>query len=146
MEFAWWHWIAGGILLTLLELAVPTFFLVWFGLGAVLVGLVMLLVPLSLAAQFTLWAISSGAMVFLWFRFFKNPDRTKAGIAKDAFLGETGLIIKEVSELSKGEIRFQKPILGSETWPVISDETIPAGERARIVDVIGQTLKVAKRQ
>ena len=58
---------------------------------------------------------------------------------------ETGLIVKEVSEMHKGEIRFQKPILGSETWPVIADETIPAGERARIVDVIGQTLKVSKK-
>lgn len=144
MDLAWWHWIAGGILLTLTELAIPAFFMVWFGLGAVLVGLIMLAVPLSLAAQFTLWAITSSAMVFFWFRFFKNPDRTKAGISKEAFLGEAGLITKEVSELNKGEIRFQKPILGSETWPVIADETIKAGERARIVDVIGQTLKVSK--
>jgi hypothetical protein len=145
MEFAWWHWIAGGIILALLELAIPAFFIIWFGLGALLVGIVMLVLPLSPAAQLTLWALFSGAMVFLWFRYFKNPDRTKAGIAKEAFIGETGLIVKEVSEMHKGEIRFQKPILGAETWPVIADETIPAGERAHIVDVIGQTLKVSKK-
>ena len=75
----------------------------------------------------------------------KSPDRTKSGLAKDAFLGETGLIVKEVTELQKGEIRFQKPILGSETWPVISDSKIPAGERATIIDVIGQLLKVQKK-
>lgn len=145
MEIAWWHWIAGGLLLALMEMAVPAFFLIWFGLGALLVGVVMLVVPIPPSAQLTFWALSSGLMVFLWFRFFKNPDRTKAGIAKDAFLGETGMIVKEVSELSKGQIRFQKPILGSETWPVIADETIPAGERARIVDVMGQTLKVSRK-
>lgn len=145
MDLAWWHWIAGGILLTLMELAVPAFFLVWFGLGAILVGIIMLLLPISLAGQFTLWAVASSAMVLLWFRVVKNPDRTKAGISKEAFLGETGMITKEVSELSKGEIRFQKPILGSETWPVISDETIKAGERAQIADVIGQTLKVSRK-
>lgn len=144
MEIAWWHWIAGGILLTLAELAIPAFFLVWFGLGALLVGVIMLVVPLSLATQLTLWAISSIVMVVAWFRFFKNPDRTKSGIAKEAFLGEVGMITKEVSELQKGEIRFQKPILGAEAWPVIADETIQAGERAHIVDVLGQTLKVAK--
>ncbi len=146
MEIAWWHWIAGGMLLILLELAIPAFFVIWFGLGALLVGAVVLLVPISLGAQFALWGLTSGAMVFFWFRFFKNPDRTKAGISKDAFLGETGLIVKEVTELAKGQIRFQKPILGSETWPVIADETIPAGERARIVDVIGQTLKVSRNR
>lgn len=144
MDLAWWHWIAGGILLTLMELAIPAFFLIWFGLGAILVGLIMLALPLSLATQFTLWAITSSAMVLFWFRFFKNPDRTKSGIAKEAFLGEVGMITKDVSELHKGEIRFQKPILGAEAWPVIADETIKAGERAHIVDVIGQTLKVSK--
>ncbi len=145
MEIAWWHWIAGGIILILLELAVPAFFLIWFGLGALLVGLIVLALPISLAAQLTLWALFSGAMVFLWFRYIKNPDRTKAGISKEAFIGEVGMIVKEVSEMQKGEIRFQKPILGSETWPVIADERIPAGERARIVDVMGQTLKVSKK-
>lgn len=144
MDLAWWHWIAGGILLTLTELAIPAFFMVWFGLGAILVGLAMLVLPLSLATQLTLWAITSSAMVFFWFRFFKNPDRTKSGIAKEAFLGEVGMITKDVSELHKGEIRFQKPILGAEAWPAIADETIKAGERAHIVDVIGQTLKVSK--
>ena len=143
MEIAWWHWIAGGFILILLELAVPAFFMIWFGLGALLVGVIMLVLPISLAAQLTLWALLSGAMVFLWFRYIKNPDRTKAGISKEAFIGESGLIVKEVSEMQKGEIRFQKPILGSETWPVIAD--IPAGERARIIDVMGQTLKVAKK-
>ncbi|MDO8892508.1 MAG: NfeD family protein [Sulfurimicrobium sp.] len=145
MEIAWWHWIAGGLLLVLMELAVASFFIIWFGLGALLVGFFTLLLPLSLAAQLALWSISSGTMVFLWMRFFKNPDRTKSGLAKEAFLGETGMIIKEVTELNKGQIRFQKPILGSDTWPVIADETIPAGERARIIDVMGQTLKVAKK-
>lgn len=145
MEIAWWHWIAGGLLLILLELAIPSFFIIWFGLGALLVGVLMLFLALSLAAQFTVWAIASGAMALLWMRYFKNPDRTKSGIAKEAFLGETGMIIREVSELKKGQIRFQKPILGSDTWPVIADETIPAGERAHIVDVMGQTLKVSKK-
>lgn len=145
MEIAWWHWIAGGLLLVLLELAIPSFFIVWFGLGALLVGVFMLLLTLSLAAQLAVWAITSGAMVFLWMRYFKNPDRTKSGIAKEAFLGETGMIIREVTPLQKGQIRFQKPILGSDTWPIIADETIPAGERAHIVDVMGQTLKVAKK-
>ena len=38
----WWHWIVLGLVLTLAELAVPAFFIVWFGLGALGVGLVLL--------------------------------------------------------------------------------------------------------
>ena len=144
MDLLWWHWIAAGIVMVIAELFVPMFFILWFGMGAMIVGIVMRVMPLSTAMQFFLWAIFSIAMVFAWFRLFKNPDRTKAGIAKEAFLGETGLITKEVSAMGKGMIRFQKPILGSDTWPVIADDTIPVGERAKIVDVIGQTLKVQK--
>lgn len=142
MDVLWWHWIAGGILLALTELFIPTFFIVWFGLGAILVGVLMLIIPFGTAAQFFWWSVFSLAMVYVWLRYFKNPDKTKAGISKEAFLGETGMITREVSEMTKGVIRFQKPILGSDTWPVISDETIKSGERAKIIDVMGQTLKV----
>ena len=39
LQFLWWHWVVLGIVLVLLELAVPTFFLVWFGVGAIVVGI-----------------------------------------------------------------------------------------------------------
>ena len=142
MEILWWHWIAGGILLGLVELFIPTFFIIWFGLGAMLVGVLMFITPIDTAAQFFWWSIFSVVMVVAWFRYFRNPDKTKARISKEAFLGEVGMITKEVSEMRKGVIRFQKPILGSDSWPVIADELIKSGERAKIIDVIGQTLKV----
>lgn len=144
MELEWWYWIIAGLLIAMLELAVPSFFLIWFGAGAILVGLLMLVTEISLTTQLALWAATSIGLTYAWFRFFKNPDRTKAGLSKEAFIGETGLVIKEVSEMKKGEIMFQRPILGSDKWPVIADETIHANEKAKIVDVVGQFLKVTK--
>jgi membrane protein implicated in regulation of membrane protease activity len=35
-------------------------------------------------------------------------------------------------------------VLGSDRWPVVADHSIPAGAKARVVDVLGQTLKVEK--
>jgi membrane protein implicated in regulation of membrane protease activity len=52
MVIEWWHWMVRGVGLILLELAIPAFLFIWFGLGAVMVGLVMLAAPsLHLAAQ-----------------------------------------------------------------------------------------------
>jgi len=52
MNPEWWHWAVGGIALVLLELAIPSFFVIWFGIGAVLVALAMLVVAdLSIVAQ-----------------------------------------------------------------------------------------------
>ena len=51
----WWHWIVLGLVLTLAELAVPAFFIIWFGLGALGVGIALLILPnLSLATQLVL--------------------------------------------------------------------------------------------
>ena len=51
MSFEWWHWIVLGIGLVIAELAVPAFFVIWFGLGALLVGLALLVLPLGATAQ-----------------------------------------------------------------------------------------------
>jgi len=55
MQFLWWHWIVLGIVVVLLELAVPAFFLVWFGLGALIVGVFQS--GLRLAGVDVLWQV-----------------------------------------------------------------------------------------
>ena len=64
MSFEWWHWIVLGIALVIAELAVPAFFIIWFGLGALLVGLAMLAVPLGATAQIGLWVVASVAPIW----------------------------------------------------------------------------------
>ncbi|HEY6897241.1 MAG TPA: NfeD family protein, partial [Rhodocyclaceae bacterium] len=60
MAAEWWHWAVAGLALMLAELAVPAFVLVWFGLGALLVGLALAIIPtLGTTAQLSLWLIAS---------------------------------------------------------------------------------------
>jgi hypothetical protein len=54
------------------------------------------------------------------------------------------LVTRPVTETGEGEILFQRPVLGADRWPVVADMPIASGERARIVDVLGQTLKIIK--
>ncbi len=142
MELLWWHWIVLGLVLVALEMLTPTFFLLWFGLGALLTGLLVALVPLGFTTQLLIWSATSVAMTFGWMRFFRNPDRSRAGMAKEGVLGTVGLITKPVTETLPGEIIFQRPVLGADRWPIVADSPIPSGVRARVVDVLGQTLKV----
>ena len=142
MELAWWHWMVLGMVLVGLEMLVPTFFLMWFGLGAFLVGLVTLVAVPGFAIQLVLWAVASMAMMGVWIRFFKIPDRNRAGQAKEGVIGIAGLITRPVTETANGEILFQRPVLGADRWPVVADAPIPTGAKAKVVDVLGQTLKV----
>ncbi|HRH80703.1 MAG TPA: NfeD family protein [Thiobacillaceae bacterium] len=142
MELLWWHWIVLALVLVGIEMLTPTFFLMWFGLGALLTGLLVTFVPLGFAAQLLIWAVTSLIMTFVWLKYFKNPDRTRVGQAKEGVLGSTGLVSKAITDLGQGEILFQRPVLGADRWPAIADAPIPAGVKARVVDVLGQTLKI----
>ena len=144
MELVWWHWLALGMVLIGIEMLTPTFFLMWFGLGALLMGALVAMLPLGFAAQVLGWAMASLVMTVVWMKFFKNPDRSHAGQAKEGVLGVTGLVTRAIPEMGEGEMLFQRPILGADRWPVVADMPIAAGEKARIVDVLGQTLKVTK--
>lgn len=144
MELLWWHWVVLGLALIGLEMFVSTFFLLWFGLGALLTGLVVAVLPLAFTGQVLLWAVSSTAMVAVWVKYFKMPADARTGQAKEGVLGLIGLVTRPVTETGEGEILFQRPVLGADRWPVVADAPIPAGERARVVDVLGQTLKVTK--
>ena len=146
--FLYWHWIAFGMLLIIAELFIPSFTIFWFGLGAILVGLILLITPeLPLNWQLFLWAISSIAFTFLWFRFLKPRmvDKTKAGLSREAALGETGQVIKAPIEGERGIVRFSTPLLGSDEWPIICNQDIIAGDRVVVRDVSGNTLIVEKR-
>jgi len=146
MSFEWWHWIVLGLALVIAELAVPAFFIIWFGLGALLVGLVMLGLPeLSLTAQLAIWTAASLSMVVLWFRVFKPGfQKTRIGTAAGEAIGEIGLLVSAVAPFERGKVRFQRPVLGSEEWVCVADSPIAAGERVKVVAVEGSFLTVGK--
>jgi len=145
MQPEWWHWAVAGIVLILAELAVPAFVLVWFGLGALVVALVAALADISLTAQLSVWLVVSVVLVFLWFKVFKpGSHKTRIGMSDANVVGEVGLLTHDVAPFQKGEVRFQKPILGADSWECIADEAVKAGERVRVLAVEGSFLKVGK--
>lgn len=146
MSLEWWHWAVFGIALILAELAVPAFVLIWFGLGALLVGLFMFLAPgLGMTAQILMWTLASVLMVVLWFKIFKRGmHKTRVGMSDSNIVGEVGLLIRDVEPFGKGQVRFQKPLVGAEVWDCIADEAIRSGERVKVLGIEGSFLRVGK--
>lgn len=146
-QMLYWYWLAFGLILILLELAVPSFTIFWFGLGALVVGVLLLLAPdLSLTWQLMIWVIASSAFVLFWFKVLKPKmtDRTKAGISREAVLGETAMVTRVPEGDRRGEIRFAVPMLGSDTWSFICVDEVVVGERVMVQDVSGNTMIVKK--
>ena len=92
-QMLYWHWLVIGMLLIIGEIFVASFTMFWFGLGGLVVALVLGLAPgLSLTWQLLIWAVSSAVFTLLWFKLVRPrmKDRTTAGIARESAIGESG--------------------------------------------------------
>ena len=144
----YWHWLVFGMVLVMAELAIPSFTIFWFGLAGLIVGLILLVAPaVGFTWQLFVWAVASCAMTLLWFKYLRPlmADRTKAGISREAIVGESGQVIRPPAEKQRGTVRFTTPILGAEEWPFICNGEVRVGDRVVVTDISGNTLIVAKR-
>lgn len=147
MKIEWWYWVLAGFVLIGLELVIPSFTIIWFGLGALLVGILVALAPsLPDWLQVLLWAIASVVFTVLWFKYLKpKGDRTHAGLSKEGIIGETGIIIKGTADsYAKGRIRFRISLLGADEWSCFAEEPLTVGDTVMVEDIEGQILKVKK--
>lgn len=145
MEFAllYWHWIVLGIALMLAEMFFASFFILWFGAAAIIIGILLFVFPaLPSAWQIFLWSILSCGLALAWFKYLKplSIDKTKAGLSRESIVGETGLVLSLPNGEQRGMLRFSAPILGADEWLFISQDALAIGDRVRVVDVSGNTL------
>lgn len=147
MSIAYWHWLVFGLVLVGLEIFVPSFTILWFGLGALIVGLLLFLFSgMPLVWQLFIWAVASTAFTWAWFRYFRGlaPDRTKAGLSREAIVGETAQVILAPFGERRGRLRFATPKLGAEEWEFLCEQPVEVGDRVAVTDVSGNTLIVSK--
>ena len=111
-----WLWLGIGIVLIVAELTVPSFTIIWFGLGALIVSATTWILPnLDLSWQISLWTLSSICFTSLWYICFKPK---KNSFSKDQLKeaeGETGLVVKAPKSISDfGTAKFTTPVLGAD--------------------------------
>jgi membrane protein implicated in regulation of membrane protease activity len=143
----YWHWLVFGMLLIIVEVFIPSFTIFWFGLGALLVAVLMLFISgIDFSWQLFTWAVASIGFTLLWFKFVRPmmTDRTRAGLSREAAIGETGQVIRLPNKNQRGIVRFSTPLLGSDEWPFICDAPVAIGDRVYVTDISGNTLVVTK--
>ena len=140
-----WHWFVLGILLILSELRLPAFAALWFGIGAIMVGILYWMFPMmGLTTQILTWIILSVLCTLLWFKFIKplSIDKTKAGLSREATIGQIGMVIQTDLEQDQIRVRFPLPVLGSDEWDCRALDKVQVGDRVRVVDILGNDLVV----
>lgn len=147
MELVYWHWIVLGIVLMLAEIFIGSFFIFWFGAAAVVVGLSLTIAPsISASTQLIFWALLSLVFAVAWFRFLKplSKDVTKAGLSREALIGEIGQVLSVPNGDKRGMVRFPAPLLGSDEWLIMSQDSLSIGDRVSVKDVSGNSLIVVR--
>jgi membrane protein implicated in regulation of membrane protease activity len=141
MHLSWWYWLLLGFGLLLLELITPGgFFVFFFGVGAIIVGL---LASVGLSGspelQWLLFGIVSVAGVL----FLRKPLQRRTQVNPDR---EVDSIVGEIA-VATGEIGIQqigKVELRGTQWTAcnIGDSIINAAQRCRVERVEGLTLHI----
>ncbi len=73
MQLEWWYWIIAGVCLIGIELVLPSFTIIWFGLAALLVGIVKCLLPgLNIISQILLLGVASAFFAAMWVKYLKG--------------------------------------------------------------------------
>jgi membrane protein implicated in regulation of membrane protease activity len=136
-----WNWLIFGFILMALELMAPGVFLFWFGLAALLVGLLSFVVHPSWQVQLLLFAVFALAAVPLWRRLASAGSRTSES---NPFLNRrAAALVGRVFTLEKpivdgaGTVRIDDTI-----WRVAGPDA-PAGSRVKVVQADGANLTVA---
>jgi len=100
---------------------------------------------MSFIVQLLLWCTNSVILVALWFKLFKpHKHKSLVGRASAQAIGEVGLVVSSVEPFQNGQVRFQKPLMGSDVWDCIADEAITVGSRVKVVSVEGNLVKITK--
>lgn len=149
----YWLWIVIGMAFMALEIVLPTFMMLWFGVSAVIVGAVLFIFPsMSITAQVLLWTALSVIIAVAWFKFLRplSIDKTKAGLSREAMIGQTGMVIQLPQNGERGKLRLPAPILGSDEWQFFvgknnNDTAIALGDRVRVVEISGNSLVIEKQ-
>ena len=146
IQMLYWHWLVLGLLLVVGEIFIPSFTILWFGLGALVVGLIELLMPMSLSVQILLWTVSSVVFTLVWFKIIKvkMAQGNRGEEARNDAIGASGLVTKLPTQSTQGRIRFSTPVMDSDEWKFSCDSIVELGDRLHIKEVSGDFLVVAK--
>jgi membrane protein implicated in regulation of membrane protease activity len=134
-----WSWLAIGLVLAALEMAIPGVFLIWMAGAAIITGLVAWFVPIGLPLQIVIFAVLAVVSVFLGKRWLaNNPVQGADPLMNDRgarLVGDT-VVVTAIIEGGNGRVKH-----GDSEWLAKGPDAEP-GTRMRVSGHDGTVLLV----
>lgn len=136
----WWIWMIIAAIFVVGEIFTAGFFLLWFGVGAAVAG-VLALLGLSFGWQLVAFVVVSLVLFASSRRFAERFSKKQPpGIGADRFIGKQGIVLEDIDNVKNvGRVRLDK-----EEWRADSEsgEAISAGTQVEVVRLDGTHLVV----
>ncbi len=142
-QFRAWHvWLLLGLVLVAAEILILGFFILWFGVGALVAALLAFL-GMSQAVQVSAFlAISFLLLVFSRTIFQSTLFRSQQSVATnvEALKGRQAVVLKAID----GSLKTGSVKIGGEVWSAICEEEtqILEGAKVEVLDVVGNKVRV----
>ncbi len=138
-----WFWLTLGGLLLAAEMLGTNGYLLWSGISAVLVGVLVWLLPLSWEWQGVIFALLTMASAFFWFRWMQRRERQQTPNT----LNQRGnQLIGRHFTLQSGLVDGVGHVkIGDSSWRVQADSDLPAGSEVTVIAIEGITLRITPR-
>lgn len=140
----WRLWLTLGGVLLAAEMLGASGYLLWSGIAAVLVALLVWLVPLPWEWQGLSFALLTILSALWWYRWLKGRVRNQPQNALNQrgnqFIGQR-LTLSEALEGGIGHVK-----VGDSSWRVQAAEDYPAGTPVVVVAIEGITLKIVREE
>lgn len=135
-----WFWLCLGGLLLIAELLGTAGYLLWSGIAAVLVGVIVWAMPfIGWEWQGILFAIFTVVSAVLWRNWLRNKQKNKADNVNQISHQLIGVKGRLLSDTEEG---FSRVRLADGSWRVYSDTPLSANTEVVVIAVDGITLQV----
>lgn len=138
LHYGWWIF---AVVLILAELMMPGYFMLWVGIAAAVVGVLLLILPdLSFLTQTAAFVLLSIVSCYCYWRFVRPvtvgpSDQPLLNRRAEQFIGKRYVLDSAIVNGS-GKVR-----VGDSPW-LASGPDLPAGATVEVIAVDGTTLKV----
>ncbi len=142
-ELGPWNWIVLGLVLMILEVAAPGIFFLWFGIAALIVGSVVILLgdtfPFGWQVQVILFLVLSLIAVFIGRKLIGATDAE----SDEPLLNRRGAqLIGQIVTLEEATVNGRgRARIGDSLWRVTGPD-LPAGTRVKITGIDQGTLQI----
>lgn len=131
-ELSYWHWIALGLLLLIVEMSGAGGYLLWVGIAAGVTGALMFVIPdISWQFQLLIFSVASVVCTLGWWQYqLKHPHPVDEPLLNKRGAQYIGRIftLSDAIENGRGKIRVDDSF-----WEVSAAEDMPAGVRVKVL-------------